>query len=571
MSQPLGNLAVNAKVKLGTIYGKPIQWAVKSKNHAGYPTGAITLVTDKIIKLMASDAREANNGDSNRKNYGNNRHIYSNVRQWLNKAGTNWYAAQHSADAAPAKADCAGYNGYDMIAGFLSGFTEQEIAALLVTTLAVNKASVDGGEQEIYNDKIFLLSGQEVGFTTDTAEGSRLDGFTAANTDRLAYPTADAVANSDYTSSSLNVSAAWYWWLRTPCAPNPYDARSVSASGALYNYNAYHGSGGLRPACNLVSSLLVSDLPDSDGCYTVLFNEPPSAPGFINIPDQIVVGMTPQISWGQSVDPEGSTVGYILERKFNSGDFTEIYDEAALSFVDNAITAGNTSVQYRVKAYDSARAESGYATSAIRSIIANTPPVISGVDGDLGTFEMDKPSSYVYTITDAQGGTITVTESVDDVILRTYTPVLGQQQAFEFTDTKWISVLNGPHTIKIIAQDPQSGQAIRTLTFTKNIDTVEFFAPTTPLAADFMPTAALIQVAGSMPSGSILTVKICNNGHDDEPAWEDCTAAVKLNQKYFFVNEEKTKENWGVKLHVKLERGTAVNPVYIASVGGNFK
>jgi hypothetical protein len=312
-------------------------------------------------------------------------------------------------------------------------------------------------------------------------------------------------------------------------------------------------------------------LPDSDGCYTLLFNEPPSDPSFINIPDQIAVSQTPQILWGASVDPEGTTVGYILERKFNSENFAEIYNGTQLSFIDSAIPSGNTSVQYRVKAYDEDGVESGYTASAIRSINVNTPPVISGADGNLGSFVMDKPSPYSYAVTDAQGGTVTVTETVDDVVLRTYTPVLGQQQAFEFSDAKWMSVVNGPHTIRITAQDQQSGQAVRTLTLTKDVDTVEFYAPITPLAADYMPAQALIQVAGSTPSGSILTVEICNNGNDDEPTWEDCTAAVKLNQKYFFDNQQKTAANWGVKLHVTLERGTAVGPVYIASIGGNYK
>jgi hypothetical protein len=570
MSQPLGNLAVNAKVKLGTIYGNPIQWEVKSRNHAGYPAGAITLVTEKIIKIMAVDAKESNNGDSNRKNYGNNRYIYANIRQWLNKAGTNWYVAQHNADAPPTKENC-GYNEYDNIPGFLSGFTDQEIAAILTTTLTVNKASADGGGQETFSDKFFLLSSKEIGFTADTAEGSVLEGFAAADVDCRAYPTADAVANSDYTNSKLNVNTSWHWWLRTPYAANSYEVRHVDITGVLTNYNANGRNRDMLHTSNLASSLLVSDLPDVDGCYTLLFNEPPSNPSFINIPDQIAVGSTPQIAWGESVDPEGTAVGYILEQKFNSGNFTKIYDGPQLSFIDSAIPAGNTSVQYRVNAYDSDGIESGYTASAIRSIIVNTPPVISGTDGDLGTFEMDKPSSYGYTVTDAQGGTVTVTETLDDVVLRTYTPVLGQQQAFEFSDAKWMSVLNGPHTIRITAQDQQTGQAVRTLTFTKNVNTVEFYAPITPLAADYMPTRALIQVAGSMPAGSILTVEICNNGNDDNPAWEDCTAAVKLNQKYFFDNQEKTAENWGVKLHVTLERGTAVSPVYIASIGGNFK
>jgi hypothetical protein len=570
MSQPLGNLAVNAKVKLGTIYGNPIQWAVKSKNHAGYPAGAITLVTEKIIKSMAMDARETNNSSSSQRKYGNNRYIYSNVRQWLNKAGANWYVAQHSADAPPTKDDCAGYNGYDDFPGFLSGFTDQEIAAILTTTLTVNKSTQDGGGQETFSDKIFLLSEKEVGLSTDTAEGFTLDGF-PDSASRIAYPTADAVTNSDYAASNFNADSSWYYWLRTPYVSHSATAYFIDIIGGLYSHYAYDGVGAVRPVCNLVSSFLVSDLPDSDGCYTLLFNEPPSDPGFINIPEQIVAGGTPQVSWGASVDPEGTAVGYVLERKFNSGDFVEIYDGTQLSYVDSAIPAGNTSVQYRVKAYDSGGIESGYTISAIRSINVNTPPEITGTDGGLGVFEMDKPLPYSYTVTDAQGGTVTVTESVDDVVLRTYTPVLGQQQSFVFADAKWMSVINGPHTIRITAQDPQSGQATRILTFTKNVDTIEFYAPVNPLTADYMPTQALIQVAGAMPTGSSLTVEICNNGNDDEPAWEDCTTAVQTNQKYLFDNQEKTAENWGVKLHVTLDRGTAISLVYIASIGGNYK
>jgi hypothetical protein len=571
MSQPIGNLPLNAKVKLGKIYGHDIQWLVKSKNHAGYPSSAITLVTDKIIKIMASDGKEANNSDSNRKSYGNNRHIYSNIRQWLNKSGTGWYTAQHSADAAPTTDNCAGYNGYDTISGFLSGFSAEEIAAIITTTLTVNKATVDGGGQETYQDKIFLLSGTEVGFTTDTAEGSILDGFSSENASRIAYPTADAVSNSTYTSSSLKTDAAWIWWLRTPYASYSFNVRRVNTSGALNNAAACDGDRGLRPACNLLSSNLVSDTVDADGCYTLLFNEPPSAPSFINVPEQIAIGSTPEISWGASIDPEGTEISYILERKFNSGAFTEIYEGTNQTFIDTAIPAGNTSVQYRVKGIDADGIESVWTTSAPRSIITNMPPTITGTDTDLGTFANEAPDPYAYTVDDAQGGTVTVIESLDDVIVRTYQPTLGQEQSFSFSDAAWRMVLNGTHVIRIVAQDAQSGQTTRTLTLTKNVNTVEFYGPINPFPADATPTQAIVQVAGAMPAGSILTVEICNNGNDDTPTWEDCTAAVQNNQKHYFTNMVKTAESWGVKLHVKLQRGNAQGAVYISSVGGNFK
>lgn len=96
---------MGAKVKdTPTAYnGKPILFTVMEHNHAGDPAGSTALVTSNIITLKCFDAIEAGNSDSNRRGYGNNRYLYSNIRQWLNseKAAGQWYAAQHSADAPP--------------------------------------------------------------------------------------------------------------------------------------------------------------------------------------------------------------------------------------------------------------------------------------------------------------------------------------------------------------------------------------------------------------------------------------------------------------------------------------
>ncbi len=103
MAQKLSNLANKSKVKFGTIHGKPIIWLVADKNHAGYPSNSVTLVTNQIIKMLCFDAKESANSNRDRRSYGNNRYIYSNLRQWLNSAAAAgaWYTAQHSADAAP--------------------------------------------------------------------------------------------------------------------------------------------------------------------------------------------------------------------------------------------------------------------------------------------------------------------------------------------------------------------------------------------------------------------------------------------------------------------------------------
>ncbi len=139
MAKALSSLAVGTLVKdTGTLYnGKPIVWKIADKGHAGYPANSVTLITERIISLKCFDAIESGNSDSNRRSYGNNRWIYSNIRRWLNSqaAAGKWYAAQHSADAPPSNANVwSNYNEYDGEAGFLAGFSASFVAALLTTT-----------------------------------------------------------------------------------------------------------------------------------------------------------------------------------------------------------------------------------------------------------------------------------------------------------------------------------------------------------------------------------------------------------------------------------------------------
>lgn len=63
---------------------------------------------------------------------------------------------------------------------------------------------------------------------------------------------------------------------------------------------------------------------------------------------------------------------------------------------------------------------------------------------------------------------------------------------------------------------------------------------------------------------------MCNNGNDAEPTWEDITTKALTSQKHFFTNQTKTAASWGVKIKVKLLRGSAEGDCYIQSVGGNF-
>ena len=572
MAKALSSLAAGALVKdTGTLYnGKAIVWKIADKNHAGYPANSVTLITERIISLKCFDAIESGNSDSDRKRYGNNRWIYANIRQWLNSqaAAGQWYSAQHGQDAPPSNANVwDNYNEYQQEAGFLAGFSANFLAALLTTTHTVGKAQVDGGGTESCTDKIFLATCTEVGLSGDVTAGSKLAIF-SNDASRQAKPTAEAVSKSEYTNSSLNANSPWYWWLADAYASDSCSVRNVNSSGALDWSGAYVGSRGVRPLCNIKSDILVSDNPDSDGAYTIIWNRAPSAPSTITVPETVRGGSTLEISWGASTDADGNLSGYILERQNNGGSWAQVYKGINRNYTDN-ITFGWTSVAYRVRAYDSAGAESANTTSQTRTVVNNTPPTISGSDSDLGA--KTGAFSQAYTVTDVDSGqTITVVEKIDGVQKRSYTATSGQEYTFNVTADEWVKLSNGSHTLTITATDNYGGAATRTYTFSKNETEIEITLAT-PLPADAMITKAIMSVTRQIPAGAEFTVEVCNNGNDDSPTWEDVTQAVNSGSKFFFSNETKTAESWGFNFRIKVKRNGASGDCFISSVGGNFE
>ena len=68
----LGSLPIGAKIKVPHSVMGDIVFLKCDQNHDGYPANSTTLITDKIILLRAFDAKESQNTDSNRRQYGNN-------------------------------------------------------------------------------------------------------------------------------------------------------------------------------------------------------------------------------------------------------------------------------------------------------------------------------------------------------------------------------------------------------------------------------------------------------------------------------------------------------------------
>ena len=579
MSKTLGSLTVGAKIEVPVLsayqsrFGSKIVFKIADKNHSGYPSNSVTLITEKIIQNMASDAKEPSNSNNDRKNYGNNRHIYSNLLQWLNSNATAgaWYSAKHSADQAPTtKNTHVTYNPYTSWAGFLAMLDPKFVAELMETTLTVVKSSTDGGSYETFKAKMFLASTTEVGLANENniAEGSLLALF-SNDASRVAYPTAQCVNNADgYTNSGFATSKGWYWWLRTPNSSNANNVRNVYSDGSWHSNSAYNGSNGVRPLCNLKSSILVSDSPNSDGNYTVIYNSAPSAPPSITAPATCYSGQNINISCAAATDPDGDALTYCFERSYNSGAWTQVQASASRTFTEAVSTAWNT-LKYRVRAKDSYGNYSAYTTSGDIAVIHNQPPVISGSNADLGTKRGD--FTYQYSVTDPDGDTVNVVEKIDGKTIATKNAItLGATQTLSVSGNTFTALTNAKHTITITATDSAGNSAVRTLTFTKSIAGF-VITLSAPLEADSQPTRANVKVTRDIPAGGTFKVEVTNNPFDASPVWEDCTNAVVQGVAHVFANKINTAAQYGMNIRVTVQRGDALTACWVSGIGGNFE
>ena len=302
----------------------------------------------------------------------------------------------------------------------------------------------------------------------------------------------------------------------------------------------------------------------------VVNNNAPSAPPAISVPNEVKGGEQLVVSWTAASDSDGNLSGYILERATNGGSsYTQVFKGNALSFTDS-ITKGWTSVRYRVKAYDSYEAESGYTTSPERTVDNNTAPTITCdyADGaDLGTKSSGFTVSYSVNDVDSDD-TLTVVEKLDGVQKRSFTATRNQSNSFAVTGEYFQKILNGQHTMVISVSDGKV-TTTRTFTFTKSVTTAVITLEE-PMEADAQITICAITVAGSIPADAEYTVEVTNNAKDTSPVWEDCTTAAKNGTNYLFTNET-AANGFAFNFRVTVSRGSSDVGGYITSIQGGFQ
>lgn len=302
----------------------------------------------------------------------------------------------------------------------------------------------------------------------------------------------------------------------------------------------------------------------------VINNRAPGAPGSLTVPAVVRGGSNLAISWTAAFDSDGNLSGYELERQVDGGSWTQIYKGSALAYTDT-ITAGWNTVAYSVRSYDSYNATSTYVTSETRTVDNNAIPVItsSTTSGtDLGTKE--DGFGLTYTVTDADNDTVTVKEYLDDVLKRTYTATLGRSNTVQcVTAANWQKVLNGAHTIKVVANDTKADGTPYTVTFTKAVYEASITLAE-PMEADDTITVMVLNVLGSIPADADLEVLVTNNANDTKPVWEDATQDVKNGNNHVFTNQTATN-GFAFNFKVNVGRGTSNTGGYITSIGGAFQ
>ncbi len=252
-------ISVGDEIVFGRYNGEEITWRVlriyEDKKEA-------VLIAENILTIKAYDAAESGtyNSDGNRSYWekdneadtdlqlqmtvrGNNDWSVSNIRTWLNsEAEVVKYEDQPPMPLVMSEHK----NGYHNEAGFLNGFTKEELLAIADTTNETNGNALADAEKIRTTDKVFLLSLEELSW------------FEEAGMSHLAVPTEAAIANDGSGWYEIDLEQyeidEYYWWTREPVEGTTsqcYMVTSGYTDEKLAEYNVGLEGFGIRPAITI--------------------------------------------------------------------------------------------------------------------------------------------------------------------------------------------------------------------------------------------------------------------------------------------------------------------------------
>lgn len=206
-------------------------------------------------------------------------------------------------------------------------------------------------------------------------------------------------------------------------------------------------------------------------------------------------------------------------------------------------------------------------------IIYNTPPVISSSLGPSGTNLGEKKDVFnvVYSVSDPDGDTLTVTEKIDGITVNTRTNISsGSSLTFsKINDLAFFqTLLNGSHYLQITASDGKTSKSF-SFAFLKKVTEADITLKEA-LAVEGDISVALLKIEGSIPEDAIVTVLVTNNGKDSNPVWQNATTQVLNNKNIVFTNKENIN-GAAFNFKINIKRGPSNEGGYITSINGAFQ
>ena len=203
------------------------------------------------------------------------------------------------------------------------------------------------------------------------------------------------------------------------------------------------------------------------------------------------------------------------------------------------------------------------------TVSVNTAPTVSTDGAALG--EKNTAFAWKYTVTDADGDTLTVTEKLDGKTTKTRTGVAsGTALTFEQTADAagFQRILNGNHTLTVEVSDGKKTTSA-SATFTKAVHAASVTL-VEPLTVEGDITVAVLQVTGNIPDDAVFKAEVTNNANDPSPVWQDATTEVKKGMNIVFTN--KTAVNGSAfNFRISASRSASSTGGYIKAVSGAFQ
>lgn len=181
--------------------------------------------------------------------------------------------------------------------------------------------------------------------------------------------------------------------------------------------------------------------------------------------------------------------------------------------------------------------------------------------------EQDKPFSFTYKVTDAEGDKCDVRVLFGSRVLDYKKGVaLNTEQKYTFTKLDFAKIPAGEISIKIEATDANGGVSSKIVTFKKTINGCGYvFKKDTAKNA----TQAIVSVSRKIDEKSTFKVYVCNNANDTAPAWEEVTDM--LEKIYTIKNTNKTASKWAFGLKVEVVRGKDAGDSYLNAIGYSYR